>query len=87
MSRDGDAGGLTRHDRLRLPTTDCLHRPGFAVCLAGLASAQTNSAQFFNLLNRANFDLPNRLFGTANVGRIFSARNARERQLGLKVSW
>jgi hypothetical protein len=38
----------------------------------------------FNLLNRANFDLPNRTFGTPNFGRIFSAKNAREMQFGLK---
>ncbi len=38
----------------------------------------------FNLLNRTNFDLPSRTFGTPNFGRIFSARNAREMQFGLK---
>jgi hypothetical protein len=30
------------------------------------------------LFNRANSDLPNRIFGTANFGRIFSATNLRE---------
>ena len=30
--------------------------------------------EIFNLLNRANFDLPNRIFGTNNFGRIFSAK-------------
>ena len=40
----------------------------------------------FNTLNRANFDLPNRTFGTPNFGRIFSARNAREMQLGIRLS-
>ena len=34
--------------------------------------------EVFNLLNRANFDTPNRTFGTANFGRIFSA-SPRER--------
>ena len=29
--------------------------------------------EIFNLLNRANFDLPNRFFGSPNFGRIFSA--------------
>ena len=38
----------------------------------------------FNLLNRPNFDLPNRTFGTPNFGRVFSAKNAREMQFGLK---
>lgn len=43
--------------------------------------------EVFNALNRANFDLPNRIFGTGNFGRIFSAKNPREMQLGLKVSF
>jgi hypothetical protein len=41
----------------------------------------------FNALNRANFDLPNRTFGTANFGRIFSAKAAREMQLAARVSF
>ena len=41
----------------------------------------------FNLFNRVNFDLPNRIFGTPNFGRIFSARNAREMQLGMRLSF
>jgi hypothetical protein len=43
--------------------------------------------EVFNLLNRANFDLPSRIFGTPNFGRIFSARNPREMQLGLKLTF
>jgi hypothetical protein len=34
-----------------------------------------------------NFDLPNRIFGTANFGRIFSAKSPREMQLGAKVQF
>jgi len=41
----------------------------------------------FNLFNRANFDLPNRIFGTPNFGRIFSAKNPREMQFGLRLSF
>ena len=41
----------------------------------------------FNLLNRANFDLPNRIFGNANFGRIFSAKSPREMQFGLRLSF
>ena len=41
----------------------------------------------FNLLNRVNFDVPNRTFGTANFGRIFSAGPARQMQLGIKLSF
>jgi hypothetical protein len=43
--------------------------------------------EIFNLLNRANFDLPNRIFGNPNFGRIFSARNPREMQFGLRLAF
>jgi hypothetical protein len=38
--------------------------------------------EIFNLLNRANFDLPNRIAFTPNFGRIFSAAEARQMQFG-----
>jgi hypothetical protein len=40
----------------------------------------------FNLFNRTNFDLPNRVFGTPNFGRIFSAKSPREMQFGVRWS-
>ena len=43
--------------------------------------------EVFNLLNRANFDLPNRIFGSAGFGRIFSAKNPREMQFGVRVTF
>ena len=43
--------------------------------------------EIFNLFNRVNFDIPNRVFGTPNFGRIFSAQHAREMQLGLRYSF
>ncbi len=43
--------------------------------------------EIFNALNRANFDVPNRFFGSPNFGRIFSAMNAREMQFGLRYSF
>ena len=43
--------------------------------------------EVFNVLDRANFDVPNRVFGTPNFGRIFSAQNAREMQLGLRYTF
>jgi hypothetical protein len=43
--------------------------------------------EVFNLLNRANFDLPNRIFGNPNFGRIFSARNPREMQFGVRLGF
>ena len=43
--------------------------------------------EVFNLLNRANFDLPNRIFGNPNFGRIFSAKNPREMQFGARLAF
>jgi hypothetical protein len=43
--------------------------------------------EVFNLLNRANFDLPSRIVGTANFGRIFSAKAPREMQLGVRLAF
>jgi hypothetical protein len=41
----------------------------------------------FNLFNTVNFDVPNRIFGTPNFGRIFSAKPPREMQFGVKLSF
>ena len=43
--------------------------------------------EVFNALNAANVDLPNRIFGTPNFGRIFSAKSPREMQIGVKVNF
>ncbi len=43
--------------------------------------------EVFNLLNRANFELPNRIFGSPNFGRIFSAKNPREMQFGVRLTF
>jgi hypothetical protein len=43
--------------------------------------------EVFNLLNRANFDLPNRTFGSPNFGRIFSVKNPREMQVGVRLAF
>ena len=43
--------------------------------------------EIFNLLNRTNFDLPNRIFGTTSFARIFSAKSPREMQFGLRLSY
>jgi hypothetical protein len=42
-------------------------------------------AETFNLLNHANFDLPNRQFSTPGFGQIFSANDPREIQFALKL--
>jgi hypothetical protein len=41
--------------------------------------------EVFNLLNRVNLDVPNRTFGTANFGRVFSAGPARQMQVSAKL--
>ena len=41
--------------------------------------------EIFNLFNRTNFDTPNRTFGTANFGRVFSAGPSRQMQFGVRV--
>ena len=43
--------------------------------------------EIFNVLNKANLDLPNRIFGTPNFGRIFSAKSPLEMQFGAKLSF
>ena len=43
--------------------------------------------EIFNVLNAAHFDLPNRVFGTPNFGRIFSAKDPRQMQFGLRVGF
>jgi hypothetical protein len=43
--------------------------------------------EIFNLLDRANFDLPNRIFGSPGFGRIFSAKSPREMQIGARLSF
>lgn len=42
-------------------------------------------AEFFNLFNHANFDLPDRQFSTPGFGQIFSANDPREIQFALKL--
>ena len=69
--------------------------PGFANVDLAIAKTWTvvgaSQVEFrweiFNLFNRANFDTPNRTFGTPNFGRIFSAKNPREMQFGLRVAF
>ena len=68
--------------------------PGYASLDVTLAKAWTAGPvrlelrwDTFNVFNRTNFDLPNRTFGTLNFGRIFSAKNAREMQLGLRLTF
>ena len=41
----------------------------------------------FNLANRTNFDLPERTFGQATFGRSLSAGQARQLQLGLRLTF
>jgi hypothetical protein len=43
--------------------------------------------EIFNLFSRTNFDLPNRVFGTPNFGRIFSAKDPRQMQIGMRLTF
>ncbi|HZM60086.1 MAG TPA: hypothetical protein VFB85_09825, partial [Vicinamibacterales bacterium] len=43
--------------------------------------------EVFNLFNRTNFDLPNRVFGNPNFGRIFSAKDPRQMQFGARLTF
>jgi hypothetical protein len=69
--------------------------PGYAnmdVVLARLWSLRGPSHiearwEVFNLFNRANFDLPNRIFGSPGFGRVFSAKNPREMQFAVRVAF
>ena len=69
--------------------------PGYASVDVGLhkeialAAGTTLSlrAEVFNLLNRANFDVPNRIAFTPNFGRIFSAQPAWQMQVGARVTF
>ena len=69
--------------------------PGFANVDVSIAKTWTAQAgqqfefrwEIFNLFNRANFDLPSRIFGTPNFGRVFSAGTPREMQFGLRFSF
>jgi hypothetical protein len=69
--------------------------PGYANVDFSLAKTwtlpRTSTLEFrweiFNLLNRANFDLPNRIFGNPNFGRIFSAKSPREMQMGVRLAF
>jgi outer membrane receptor protein involved in Fe transport len=66
--------------------------PGYASLDMGLAKFTSISerinlefrAESFNLLNRPNFDLANRQFGTPTFGQIFSANDSRELQFAVK---
>jgi hypothetical protein len=70
--------------------------PGYANVDFALAKAWTPGTtgrqlefrwEVFNLFNRANFDLPNRIFGNPNFGRIFSAKSPREMQFGMRFAF
>jgi len=43
--------------------------------------------EIFNVTNHPNFNLPGRLFGTANFGRVTSARDARLMQFSLRYAF
>jgi hypothetical protein len=44
-------------------------------------------SEFYNILNRANFNIPGATLGAADFGVVTSARPARQLQLAGRVSW
>jgi hypothetical protein len=52
--------------------------------LSGNARLQLR-AEVFNLLNRANFDLPDNFYGSPTFGRILSAQSPRHIQFGARL--
>jgi hypothetical protein len=77
--------GNTPRNALRGPglvVTDVSLGKNFA--LGGDAQLQLR-AEIFNLFNRANFNNPGAVFGTATFGRITSAQPMRQIQLGTKI--
>ena len=103
VRESANAGTLVRYRRIRAAGAVHLRQrprnsvlgPGFANMDFALAKtwrvAGGSDLEFrwevFNLFNRANFDLPNRIFGSPSFGRIFSAKNPREMQFGLRLSF
>ena len=70
-----------------------INGPGFfTVDMAGMKRTKLTErlalefrAEAFNILNRANFDLPSRTFNTPGFGQIFTAEDPRELQFALKL--
>ena len=54
-------------------------------CRLGHGSRLQFRWEIFNLLNRMNFDVPNRIAFTPNFGRIFSSKPPRQMQFGVKL--
>ncbi len=70
-----------------------INGPGFfTVDMAGVKRTKLTEsvslefrAESFNILNRPNFDLPNRVIGTPGFGEIFTAEDPRILQFALKL--
>jgi hypothetical protein len=96
-SRWFDTGAFVLQDRFTFGSAarNMIESPGYGNVDTSLAKTWPLPAgtslefrwEVFNLLYRPNFDVPNRIFGTPNFGRIFSAKNAREMQFGLRLSF
>ena len=79
--------GNSPRDGLRaapLYTTDVTVERGFRFTERLRADLR---AEIYNLLNRANFDLPGRTLGAADFGVVSAARSARYMQLALRLSF
>jgi hypothetical protein len=79
--------GNAPRDGLRagtINTTDLTLEKSFA--LSDRFKAQLRG-ELYNLLNRANFDVPGHTFGAADFGVVSIARPARTAQLALRLSF
>ena len=57
---------------------------GVQTCALPISRFQLRG-ELYNVFNKVNFDNPNTGFGTANFGRVTSARDMRRIEIGGKI--
>jgi len=81
--RFGNAGRAT----VIGPDTNVLDLAVFKNVTIGRGARLQFRSEFFNVLNRPNWDAPGRSLGGSGFGEITSARDPRIIQLGAKMMW
>ncbi len=74
------------HSRRRRVPAMSISRSSSSIPLRGGTSVQLR-AEAFNLLNRANFDLPDNFYGSPTFGQILSAGAPRHIQFGARLTF